>query len=191
MAAFCWSHCCPGCVEIRKQLMVEMESQGCQLALPPIRAKTPGHGYACELHQCAGEFPVNESTVLHPPCRRHQVMPHKYCEQHLCILCAANGETNNLPKSEGSDLCILHKCHAQNCRNMKEYDAYCSNHCCKRCLLEAATTGSDRPSIQAAVLGSKYCDFHKCGQVDCPAMRYGPLYPFCKLHSCKVEDTLI
>ena len=160
-------------------------SQGHQLP-PPIRAKTPGHAYACELHQCAGEFPANESTGLRPPCRRLQVMPHKYCEQHLCILCLANEETNNLPRCEGSDLCIVHKCHAQFCPRMKEYGAYCSNHCCRRCQVETETE-SGQAAFQAAVLGSKYCEFHKCGEADCPALRCGRIYPFCKLHTCKVE----
>ena len=69
---------------------------------------------------------------------------------------------------------------------MKEYGAYCSNHCCKVCQKEPATE-SGQPAFQAAVVGSKYCALHKCGEDDCPAMRIGRIFPFCKLHTCKVK----
>lgn len=170
-ADFCESHCCPGCVQINAF---------------PVQMKL---AFACKAHKCAGRLPASNLDPLenNDPCEQLQRFPHKYCAQHLCIVCAAAGGSAavlNLPKVRGSQVCVQHKCRCAGCgsaRDLSIQSDFCRLHSCKLCIRLGLPP-------QPPTRGSKFCEEHRCRHPHsvCTECISGNKLRFCRKHSCRV-----
>lgn len=170
--AFCTVHSCPCCINDRDCISSKLRIEG---------------NLACIRHRCWGNRLPSDVNLF--TCASSPISPHTYCEAHMCVACGLTGSVLNLPRVDGSTLCVAHKCATPKCRSRRRGDfKYCDVHLCWLC--ETVGDFAEARAVDASVPDSHMCPAHRCACGDCRNPRLWSAldrsFLFCQEHTCRV-----
>lgn len=168
---YCQNHSCVSCFETN--------------SFPISEVKNPTEG--CLIHQC------NHESSQKQKCPTLKLLPHSFCQQHLCVTCLNTVEVVDWPIVNQA-YCGTHACAFQGCQSFAfrpndvfKNNIYCSKHACVVCLENRL---NHPHSIEA---NSKLCQMHRCQyphEICLSRKLNGEGHLFCSMHSCRIGITL-